>query len=64
MERQTYDSVSPETVLAIQRILEAQPNTKEDPFDGLAEEFNAVDVLNSFFPDGTIRGSSRKTELI
>ncbi|TEB37202.1 hypothetical protein FA13DRAFT_1682098 [Coprinellus micaceus] len=51
MERQTYDSVSPETVLAIQRILEAQPNTKEDPFDGLAEEFNAVDVLNSFFPD-------------
>lgn len=51
MERHRQEPVSPETILAIQRILQVQPNPKEDPFDGLAEEFNAVDVLNSFFPD-------------
>lgn len=52
MDRHLQDPLTSETILAIQRILQVQPNPKEDPFDGLAEEFNAVDVLNSFFPDG------------
>ncbi|TFK21105.1 hypothetical protein FA15DRAFT_672889 [Coprinopsis marcescibilis] len=45
-----------EVVLAIQRILEIQPTDGLDPFDGLSEHFNAVNILNEFFPDESSLG--------
>ncbi|KAF9523511.1 Vps53-like protein [Crepidotus variabilis] len=40
-----------DVVLSIQRILEIQTTEEVDRLDGLAEEFNAVEILNDFFPD-------------
>ncbi|KAK7473107.1 Vacuolar protein sorting-associated protein 53 [Stygiomarasmius scandens] len=37
-----------EVVLAIQRVFDQQ---SDDPLDSLSSDFNAVDILNSFFPD-------------
>lgn len=51
MSSPNNDPISAETVLAIQRILQIEPNAKGDPFDGLSEDFDAIGVLNGFFPD-------------
>lgn len=42
-----------EVILSIQRVLEIQPDEEVDRLDGLSEKFNAVEILNDFFPDGT-----------
>lgn len=42
-----------EVILSIQRVLEIQPDEQVDRLDGLSEKFNAVEILNDFFPDGT-----------
>jgi hypothetical protein len=44
-----------EVVVSIQRILEIQPTEEVDRLDGLSERFNAVEILNDFFPDGSSR---------
>lgn len=41
-----------ELVLAIQRVLELNPEQNDDPLDDLSNNFNPVDVLNQLFPDG------------
>jgi hypothetical protein len=41
-----------EVVVSIQRVLEIQPTEEVDRLDGLSERFNAVEILNDFFPDG------------
>lgn len=41
-----------EVILSIQRVLEIEPNEEVDRLDGLSEKFNAVEILNDFFPDG------------
>ena len=42
-----------EVILSIQRILEIQATGEIDRLDGLSGKFNAVEILNDFFPDGT-----------
>jgi ubiquitin C-terminal hydrolase len=41
-----------EVVVSIQRVLEVQSTEEADRLDGLSERFNAVEILNDFFPDG------------
>ncbi|KAJ3505368.1 hypothetical protein NLJ89_g7457 [Agrocybe chaxingu] len=45
------DELPHEVVLSIQRVLEIQPTEEIDRLDGLSEKFNAVEILNDFFPD-------------
>ncbi|PPQ72073.1 hypothetical protein CVT26_006708 [Gymnopilus dilepis] len=40
-----------EVVLAIRRVLEVQPTEEVDRLDSLSEKFDAVEILNDFFPD-------------
>ena len=40
-------------VLSIQRVLNVDSNTHDDPLDDLSSDFTPVDILNGFFPDGT-----------
>lgn len=45
--------LSPELVLAVQRILKLSTEQNGDPLDDLSSDFSpAVDVLNELFPDG------------
>ena len=56
MDHAQSEGLSPEVVQAIYRILETPANTPEsDPFDGLADGFSAVRILNEFFPNGVTR---------
>lgn len=48
----TNDELPHEVILAIQRVLEIQPTEEIDRLDGLSERFNAVEILNDFFPNG------------
>jgi hypothetical protein len=41
-----------ELVLAIQRVLELDPEQNDDFLDDLSNNFNPVDVLNQLFPEG------------
>ena len=41
-----------ELVLAIQRVLELNPEQNDDPLDDLSNNFSPVVVLNQLFPDG------------
>lgn len=41
-----------EVVVSIQRVLEIQTTEEVDRLDGLSERFNAVEILNDFFPNG------------
>ncbi|KAF5328679.1 hypothetical protein D9619_011656 [Psilocybe cf. subviscida] len=45
------DDLPHEVILSIQRVLEIQPDEEVDRLDGLSEKFNAVEILNDFFPD-------------
>ncbi|KIM45519.1 hypothetical protein M413DRAFT_442185 [Hebeloma cylindrosporum] len=45
------DELPHEVILAIQRFLEIQPTEEIDRLDGLSERFNAVEILNDFFPN-------------
>jgi len=47
------DELPHEVVLSIQRVLEIQQTDEIDRLDGLSEKFNAIEILNDFFPDGT-----------
>ncbi|KAH7888924.1 Vps53-like protein [Phlebopus sp. FC_14] len=40
-----------ELVLAIQRVLELNPEQNDDPLEDLSNNFNPIDVLNRLFPD-------------
>ncbi|PPQ89469.1 hypothetical protein CVT25_011995 [Psilocybe cyanescens] len=40
-----------EVILSIQRVLEIQPTEEIDRLDGLSQKFNAIAILNDFFPD-------------
>ncbi|KAJ2919921.1 hypothetical protein MD484_g444, partial [Candolleomyces efflorescens] len=52
MDHAQNEGLSPEVVQAIYRILETPANTPEsDPFDGLADGFSAVRILNEYFPN-------------
>jgi hypothetical protein len=46
------DELPHEVILAIQRVLEIQPTEEIDRLDGLSERFNAIEILNDFFPNG------------
>ena len=46
------DELPHEVILAIQRVLEIQSTEEIDRLDGLSERFNAVEILNDFFPNG------------
>lgn len=46
------DELPQEVILSIQRILEIQATEEIDRLDGLSGRFNAVEILNDFFPDG------------
>ena len=54
-DAQPNDGLTPDLVLAIQRILEIQPSAEDDPLDTLSGDFDPVDALNQFFPDGSLR---------
>jgi hypothetical protein len=46
------DDLPQEVILAIQRVLEAVPGADSEQLNGLPSSFNAVAILNDFFPDG------------
>ncbi|CAK5281328.1 unnamed protein product [Mycena citricolor] len=46
-----HDELPHEVVLAIQRVLELEPSSANDPLDTLSNDFNPVPLLNDFFPD-------------
>ncbi|KAF8894339.1 Vps53-like protein [Gymnopilus junonius] len=45
------DELPHQVVLSIRRVLEIQPSEDIDRLDSLSERFNAVEILNDFFPD-------------
>ena len=47
------DDLPHEVILSIQRVLELEPSGEIDRLDILSERFNAVEILNDFFPDGS-----------
>ncbi|KAF8134453.1 Vps53-like protein [Boletus edulis] len=52
MQRRQEDVQLPqELVLAIQRVLERNPEESDDPLDDLSSNFSPVDILNQLFPD-------------
>ena len=48
------DDLPYEVILSIQRVLELEPSEQVDRLDGLSEKFNTVEILNEFFPDGSL----------
>lgn len=46
------DELPHDVILSIQRVLDIQQTEEIDRLDGLSERFNAVEILNDFFPDG------------
>ena len=53
MYRQANEELPHELILSIQRVLDIHPGPDSDPLDALTDDFNSVDVLNRYFPDGT-----------
>ncbi|KAF8187487.1 Vps53-like protein [Pholiota molesta] len=47
----TTDELPHDVILSIQRVLDIQQTEEIDRLDGLSERFNAVEILNDFFPD-------------
>jgi hypothetical protein len=45
------DELPHELILSIQRVLETQSSDAFEPFNG---DFNSINILNDFFPDGTL----------
>ncbi|KAH9484873.1 Vacuolar protein sorting-associated protein 53-like protein [Psilocybe cubensis] len=45
------DELPHEVILSIQRVLDIQPTEEIDRLDGLSQKFNAIAILNDFFPD-------------
>ena len=41
-----------ELVLSIQQILDFHPNHDSDPLDDLSDDFDPVEIINGYFPDG------------
>jgi hypothetical protein len=53
MYEQRDEELPHEVILAIQRILDVQPDFEEnDPLATLSNDFSRVDMLNEIFPDG------------
>jgi hypothetical protein len=50
-----HDELPHEVIVAIQRVLELPSGQDADPLDALSNEFNPVEILNGFFPDGASR---------
>ncbi|KAJ7077323.1 Vps53-like protein [Mycena belliarum] len=46
-----YEELPYEVQIAIERVLQLQSGADADPLDTLSNDFNAVDILNDFFPD-------------
>ena len=46
------DVLPQEVVLSIQRVLELDAPPGGDPLDAFTNEFDPVEILNSYFPDG------------
>jgi len=47
------DELPHEVIISIQRVLDIQSTEDFDRLDGLSEKFDAIEILNDFFPDGT-----------
>ncbi|KAF9479029.1 hypothetical protein BDN70DRAFT_921489 [Pholiota conissans] len=45
------DELPHDVILSIQRVLDIKQTEEIDRLDGLSEKFNAVEILNDFFPD-------------
>ncbi|KAF4621282.1 hypothetical protein D9613_000203 [Agrocybe pediades] len=45
------DELPHEVILSIQRVLEIQNTDEPDRLDGFSQKFNAIEILNDFFPD-------------
>ena len=49
--------------LSITRILDLKSSPETDPLDAVGDEFNVIDVINGYFPDGAcvrFRGSGNR----
>ncbi|KAJ7072043.1 Vps53-like protein [Mycena amicta] len=46
-----HDDLPQEVIVAIQRVLELQTGPDADPLDALSNDFNCIQILNSYFPD-------------
>ena len=52
------DELPQDVILSIQRVLDLKATPNDDPLDVLDNDFNPVDILNNFFPDGKQRSNS------
>ena len=55
------DELPPEVVLSIQRVLNLESNSHDDPLDDLSSDFIPIDILNGFFPDGIYVSKPERT---
>lgn len=51
MQARATEELPPELIASIQRVLKIQTGPDTDPLDSLSN-FDAVGVLNQYFPDG------------
>lgn len=54
------DELPRELILSIERVLDIRSGTESDPLDVLTNDFNAVNMLNKYFPNGVLCSSERR----
>ena len=47
-----HDELPHELIMSIERVLDIQGQAEKDPLDALTNSFDAVNVLNGYFPNG------------
>jgi hypothetical protein len=50
-------------LLAISRILDLEESPENDPLDTIGGQFNVIDIINRYFPDGAFVFEAMLTEL-
>ncbi len=53
MYRRQNEELSRDLVLSIQRILDLNASPETDPLDTVGDGFNAIDIINGYFPNGS-----------
>ena len=63
MYHQQSQELPHDLILSIQRILDLKDLPETDPLDIVGDGFNAVDVINGYFPDGASRTENSSSSI-
>jgi hypothetical protein len=60
MYGQQSEELPHDLALSITRILDLKSSPDTDPLDAVGDEFNVIDVINGYFPDGAFALEERQ----